>query len=234
MTRSTALVAAGLIVGLSACKPNSSESSAPQQPLKQPKASKPAAEAADLLLKAAQALKQMKSEPELKDLLSRSKGLFIVPSYGHAAATIGVRGGEGVLVGHQNGTWSRPLFYDVGGVSLGAQLGAEGGTIAMLLMSAASLHPFETDNSFSLNAAAKLTFVDYSAVASRPLDRPEDVVFWSDTKGAFAGATLSVTNISFDDEASHAYYGRPVTSRDVLSGKVSGPKSELERGLSGV
>lgn len=45
-----------------------------------------------------------------------------------------MRGGEGALLVHNDKEWRDPAFYDVGGVSVCAQFGGDGGEIAMLLM----------------------------------------------------------------------------------------------------
>lgn len=191
-------------------------------------------EAAELLSEAAATLQEMKSEPKLRQLLEKSKGVFIVPDYGRGAAGIGVRGGEGVLLAHQGEQWSGPVFYDIGGISLGAQLGAEAGEIAMLLMSEQALNSFRGNNTFSLNAGANLTVVDYSGLSQASLGKDAgDVVFWSGTEGAFAGVSLSATDISWDDDENAAYYGKQqVTPTDVLSGKVKAPPSALQQQLS--
>src|SRR5690606_23974863 len=136
----------------------------------------------------------------------------------------------------QNGQWSSPAFYDIGGISLGAQLGGEGGRIAMLLMSKQALDSFKEDDTFSLEAGAKFTIADYSKLAEETsIGEGQDVILWSDTEGAFAGATLGATNISWDDDENPAYYGKPITPADVLGGKATAPtKGELHKELSGV
>lgn len=194
-----------------------------------------AKEARQLVKDAAATLHQMKGIPKLKELLSKAKGVFIVPHYGRAAVGVGGRGGEGALVARSDGKWSSPVLYDIGGISVGAQLGGEGGQIALLLMSDDALESFRGENTFSLNADAKLTFADYSKVAgTSTLGEGQDVVFWSATEGAFAGVSLSATDMNWDDEENAAYYGRAVKPVDVLSGKVSKTGSELDRELTGI
>ena len=183
---------------------------------------------------AADTLKQMKTDPNLKQLLSKAHGVFIVPAYGRAAAGVGARGGEGTLLVQRDGKWTGPAFYDLGGLSLGAQFGGEGGEIAMILTSQQAVDAFQQDNNFSINADAKLTVVDYSSLAENKLGDKSDVIFWSDTEGAFAGVALSATDISWDDEENPAYYGKTVGARDIISGKVTGPEGPLQRELSGV
>lgn len=191
-------------------------------------------ESAELVQHATNALRQMKADEGLEKLLGRAEGLFIVPQYGRAAVVVGGSGGQGVVLARQGEKWSGPAFYDIGGISIGAQVGAEGGQIAMLLMSKPALAHFKDGNTFSLNADAKLTLVDYSKMAGASADKAGDVVFWSDTKGAFGGAALGATNIAFDEEETHAYYGKEVDAREVLDGQITGPRGALEQELTGL
>ncbi len=201
----------------------------------QPERAEEAVEARQLVNDAAEMLQQMKQDEQLTQLLNESQGVFLVPTYGRAAVGVGGQGGEGVLLARQDDGWSDPAFYDVGGISLGAQLGAEGGSVAMLLMSEAALDAFKTDNEFSLDAEAKLTLADYSKLARAKLtDLDEDVVFWSDTEGAFAGASLSASGILWDDDENPAYYGKATNPEEILSGRLQGPQNELRKELSGL
>lgn len=193
-------------------------------------------EATELVRKATATLEKMKKDDGLKKLLSESRGVFIVPDYGRGAVAVGARGGEGVLVTRVAGQgWSGPGFYDVGGISVGAQLGAEGGEIAMILMSDEALKSFRSDSTFSLDAMADLTLVDYSALAQATLGKDVgSVVFWSDTKGAFAGVSLSATNINWDEEENSAYYGKKVMPQDALTSDASEPQKKLQKELADI
>lgn len=111
-----------------------------------------AKDASELVKDATQTLRKMKADQGVKTLLSKAKGVFIVPDYGRGAVGVGIRGGEGALLGKEADQWNGPLFYDIGGISVGAQFGGEGGEIAMLLMSDQALRAFKADNTFSLNS----------------------------------------------------------------------------------
>jgi lipid-binding SYLF domain-containing protein len=92
-----------------------------------------------------------------------------------------------------------------------------------------TLVAFKDDDTFSLNADAKLTLADYSALKGQTtIGEGKDVIFWSSTEGAFAGIALSATDISWDKEENPAYFGKPVQIADVLDGTVSGKQTELD------
>ncbi len=197
-------------------------------------------DAQTLVDEAAAVARQMKADPNAQRALARAKGIFIIPGYGKGAVGIGAAGGEGVALAHNGDGWSAPVFYDLGSVSIGAQAGGKAGKLAMLLMTDKALDSFRRDADFSLNASAGLTVVDYEAFAGasttgnadNAASRP-DVVVWSDTKGAFAGAQIGVTGISPDEELNQAYHGRTVAAQDVFSGEVAGPATGPIRSVLG-
>lgn len=188
-------------------------------------------DASELIGEAASTLDEMKTVPGLRRLMSNAKGLLLVPDYGRAAVGVGVGAGEGVFVARLGDGWTAPALYDLGRVNVGAQIGAEGGDIGMLLMTQRAVDAFEADT-FTLDADAKLTLVDYSTLTGEVLSQDEDVVFWSGTEGVFAGVALGATGISWDDDENHAFHGQRVTLRDILRGNVKPQASALQRGLS--
>jgi lipid-binding SYLF domain-containing protein len=164
---------------------------------------------------------QMKADPGVISLLKQAKGVFLVPDYGSGSLIVGGAGGQGFLLARRNGTWSDPVFYDLGSVSLGLQAGAKAGQIAMILMSDKAVNQFKADNSFSLNANAGLTVVNYSARAQSSAGKG-DIVVWSDVEGASAGVNVSATDISADESANQGFYNSTqATPAAIINGTVT-------------
>lgn len=189
------------------------------------------AESLQLVASATETLAHMRKDSELEALLRKAKGILLIPQYGQGAALVGARGGEGVLLTHHNEKWSGPYFFDVGGVSLGVQAGAEVGEMAVLLMTDNAMDSFKRGDGVSLNAGAHLTLADYSQAKEAPVGNPDDVVFWSNVEGVFAGASLSVTDVDWDEEENMAYYGQPIGIQDALVGSTASPQARLEKQL---
>jgi SH3 domain-containing YSC84-like protein 1 len=181
---------------------------------------------------ATKVVQQMKRDPKLTALLQRANGVFVAPDYGKGAAVVGARGGEGVVLLRNGDDWSNPAFYNFGGLSIGAQVGGAGGSFAMLLMNDRAVDAFRTKNSFSLDASAGLTIVDYSA-GSQAATGKGDVIVWSDTEGLFAGASLGISGIVRDEAENRAYYdayyGQKVSVEQVLSGALENPDAQKLR-----
>ena len=170
---------------------------------------------------------RMLQEPRMKQLLQQAKGIFIVPTYGRAALGIGASGGAGVLlVKRADGTWSDPAFYNIGGISAGAQVGAEGGAIAMVLNNEKAINKFMQKNAFSLNAAAGLTLVNWSKIAQGSLG-DGDVVAWAGTKGLYGNlVAVGVGDVRYNQKLTDAYYHQTVSAADAVAGKYSNPQAD--------
>ncbi|HEY0844396.1 MAG TPA: lipid-binding SYLF domain-containing protein [Noviherbaspirillum sp.] len=174
----------------------------------------------------------MESDPNVAKLLQKAKGVFLVPQYGRGGLGVAARGGEGVLLVNNGGKWSNPVFYNFGGLSVGAQAGVEIGSMAMLLMSQKAVDNFTQQNNFSLTADAGLTIVNYTAKAQAATGR-EDVVVWADTKGAFADVAIGMTDIYFDEDENAAFYKAKIAAKEIVAGRVkSAAASELTQELS--
>lgn len=180
------------------------------------------AEATGHLNRAIGVLKQMERNRELAALMARSKGVFVVPDSVNVAVGVGARGGAGVLLVRRAGGWGTPAFYNMAGLTVGAQLGAEGGAIAFVLNDQKALDSFARPNKIALNAAAGLTVVDWSKKGGGSAGLG-NITAWADTEGLFGGANISVTDINFDEPENAAYYNRAVTAAEILAGKVGNP-----------
>lgn len=183
-----------------------------------------ARDSVDHVNKALAMVRQMEKDPNAAALLRQSTGVLLIPDYGRAALGVGAQGGAGVLLVHRNGKWTGPAFYNFGGVSIGLQAGVSAGRVAMILTDDKALANFSKDNKFSLNADAGLTIVNYSERAHGE-GKKGDVIVWSDTKGAFANASVSVTDVNFDEKETAAYYGNRTSASTIVGGSATSRKA---------
>jgi lipid-binding SYLF domain-containing protein len=146
---------------------------------------------------------------------------------------IGGSGGSGVLLVKRGEDWSDPAFYNIGSIGIGAQIGAEAGSIAMVLNNDKAVNSFMKPNNFSLSADAGLTVVDWSKMAQGSVGAG-DVVVWSSTKGLFGDvAAINVNDVRFNKSLTNAYYHETVSAKDVIGGKAKNSKSdELKQALA--
>ncbi len=182
---------------------------------------------------AADVISRMKDDPQAGELLENAKGLLVVPHFTKAALIFGGGRGGGLLLLRHGDAWSGPAFYRISGGSVGVQIGGARGSLVMVLTSDKAVQAFQSkSSSWSLNAGAGLTAVNYTSEA-RGAATLSDVVIWSDIKGLFGGAAVGATNIARDQRTNQEYYNDPdVTTQQILSGAVaSSGSTSLRRTL---
>lgn len=206
--RSASAAACLAMGGALAAGPVLAQKAAPQQPARRNEKTNANADnsAQHLVGQAVNVVQDMKKDPRLVKLLKQAKGVYIVPDFGRGAVIVGGRGGAGLVLVKQGDHWSDPAFYDFGGISFGPQIGASGGSVAFLLMDQSAVDAFKSGNKVSLNAGAGLSIVKYSANGQASWGKG-DIIMWSDTAGAYAGATVSVSDVNWDDGRNRSYYG---------------------------
>ena len=152
-------------------------------------------------------------------LLHRAKAVMIVPQLIKAGFFVGGEGGDGVLLVRTPTGWSNPAFYTVGAASFGLQIGGETAEMVFLVMSDRALDAW-MHNEVKLGAQAGLTVavVGSNAEMDATTNANVDVIAWARTKGAYAGVTVEGSLIKPREEFDTAYYGRPLSSEQIIHG----------------
>src|SRR5215208_2481378 len=69
-----------------------------------------------------------------QELIDTAEAIAVFPGVIKAAFIIGGRGGQGVISRRVRGGWSAPAFFNLGGGSIGLQIGASKTDYVMLIM----------------------------------------------------------------------------------------------------
>src|SRR5690242_1880392 len=165
-----------------------------------------------------------KGVPE--EVLSSAKCILVVPDLIKGGFIFGGKHGRGVASCRTAEGWSAPAFVSVGGGSWGLQIGVEGVDLVMLVMN---------DQGFQHLLSSKFQLSGEGSVAAGPVGRHAsagtdwkmntEMLTYSRSKGVFAGLTLEGAVVEQDDDSTRAIYGKNMRFRNILSGKVSTPKS---------
>ena len=161
-----------------------------------------------------------------EEVLSNAKCILVVPDLIKGGFIFGGKHGRGVASCRTHEGWSAPAFVSIGGGSWGLQIGVEGVDLVMLVMN---------DQGFQHLLTSKFQLSGEGSAAAGPIGRHAsagtdwkmntEMLTYSRSKGAFAGLTLEGAVVQQDDDSTRAIYGKHLTFRNILSGKVSTPQS---------
>src|SRR5258707_2682973 len=181
---------------------------------------KKAREAANQSAKAARVFDQIMATRERsmpRDLLDRAEPVAVFPSVLKAGFILDGRGGSGVISRRVAGGWSALAFFDLGGGSIGLQIGASSTDYILLFMNENAVTSLLGDK-FEIGGegSAAAGPVGRSASASTDVKLNAQILSYSRSKGAFAGLELKGVVIKPDNEDNLQVYG--LTARDILTG----------------
>ncbi len=150
-----------------------------------------------------------------QELLDKAEAIAIFPGVIKAAFIVGGRGGKGVISKRVKGGWTAPAFFNLGGGSFGAQIGAQKNDYIFLIMNEDGVKGLLEDK-FELGGEAGVVAgpVGREIAASTNLTIDAGILSYSRSKGAFIGAALKGVVISPDNDLNEAVYGRK--GKDVL------------------
>jgi lipid-binding SYLF domain-containing protein len=142
-----------------------------------------------------------------KDLLDRAEAVAVFPGVVKAAFIVGGRGGQGVISRRIPGGWSAPAFFNLGGGSFGAQIGAAKTDYVLLVMNEAGVKGLMEDK-FEMGGEVGVAAgpVGREASASTNLTLDAGILTYSRSKGLFAGVALKGAVISPDNDLNQAIY----------------------------
>jgi lipid-binding SYLF domain-containing protein len=152
-----------------------------------------------------------------RDLLDKAEAIAVFPGVVKAAFIIGGRGGQGVISRRTKNGWDAPAFFNLGGGSFGAQIGAQKTDYVLLIMNEEGLRGLLEDK-FEIGAEASIAAgpVGRQAGASTNATLDAGILSYSRSKGAFIGAALQGAVISPDNDLNEAVYDGKKAS-DILN-----------------
>jgi SH3 domain-containing YSC84-like protein 1 len=179
--------------------------------------------------KAAEVFKEIMSAPDKgipSEILESAKCIAIIPGDKKFAFIFGGNYGRGLATCHTEHGWSAPMFVAIDGGSVGYQIGGSSTDIVMIFMNDHALQSLLSDK-FKLGADASVAAgpVGRHAAASTDIKMNAEILSYSRAKGVFVGISLDGAVVQADKSGDRAMYGDDVNRREILSGKVSVPKS---------
>ncbi len=165
-------------------------------------------------------LQDLRSDKEFgnaRQLLQTARAVLIAPRIFKAGFFVGGQGGQALLMVRGANGWSDPAFYTIGSASFGLQIGAQESEMVMFVMSDRALRALMR-NKFEIGANAGLAVATLGSTVEGGTTAAAgaDIVVWASSSGAYAGISLDGTVISADLGVDRRYYGRPVSSAEIV------------------
>lgn len=176
-------------------------------------------------------LRRDKEFGNARKLLQTCRAVMIVPQLLKGGFFFGGEGGQGVImVRTGSGGFGQPAFYVIGAASFGLQIGAEAAEMVLFFMTDKGLNGVLRDE-FKIGASAGISVVTLGSTVEGALGGPTlpDIVAWSSASGLYGGLTISGSVIRAEPNKDSTFYGRRVTSRDVLFGDMSSTRTQALR-----
>jgi len=163
-----------------------------------------------------------------EEVLEHAKCVAVIPHMVKGGFVFGGKGGKGVATCRTADGWSAPAFITISGGSWGLQIGVEAVDVVLIIQNEKGMQKLlESNFQIGADASAAAGPVGRHAEAGTDWKMDTEILTYSRAKGAFAGLTLEGASIRQDDDSRHAIYGRNVTTRALLLGKVAAPAVAL-------
>jgi lipid-binding SYLF domain-containing protein len=159
------------------------------------------------------------------NLFSKAYCVVVIPSMKKAGFIFSGKYGRGYAsCRKEGGGWTGPAGLRVEGGGFGLQMGGSATDIVMLVMSKKGMDGM---------LASKFTLGGEVSAAAGPVGRDvtaqtdatmrADILSWSRSRGLFGGISLQGGTLRADTDVDKALYGQPVSSKEILTGKVEAP-----------
>ena len=159
-----------------------------------------------------------------EEVLEHAKCVAVIPHMVKGGFVFGAKGGKGVATCRTANGWSAPAFITISGGSWGLQIGVEAVDVVLIIQNDKGMQRLlESNFQVGGDASAAAGPVGRHAEAGTDWKMDTEILTYSRAKGAFAGLTLEGASLRQDNDSRHAMYGRNVTTRALLLGKVPAP-----------
>lgn len=150
-----------------------------------------------------------------RDLLAKAKAIVVFPGALKFGFILGGQGGEGVVIRRLANGWSAPAFMNMGGGSIGPQIGGQKTDYILLIMNDKGLKGLLADK-FEIGGEGSVSAgpVGRTAAASTNVTLDAEILSYSRSRGLFAGVSLKGVVIKQDESINQAIYQK--SAKEIL------------------
>lgn len=186
------------------------------------------------LANAAKAFNEIMSVPDKGipgSVLNKAECVVVVPGMKKGGFIVGGSFGRGTVSCRtkDKSGWGAPAMVELGGGSVGFQIGAEATDVVMLIMNREGIDSLLKDK-FTVGGDASVAAgpVGREATAETDVALKAKILSYSRSKGVFGGVSLQGTTLHQDEDAIKAVYGKQLNASDILGGGIATPPAAMQ------
>jgi lipid-binding SYLF domain-containing protein len=160
-------------------------------------------------------------------VLRQARGLAIL-TVTKAGFIVSGRGGKGIVIARTEKGWSGPSAIGTGGMGFGFQAGAQVSEVVLVLNTPAAVEALSQEGNITLGGNLSVTAGPVGRDAEAQVGLQSVMYSYSRSQGLFGGLSVEGTVIATRDEDNAAYYGKPVSAKEILAGKATPPAGALK------
>ncbi|RRD64741.1 lipid-binding SYLF domain-containing protein [Fretibacterium sp. OH1220_COT-178] len=158
----------------------------------------------------------------MADVLKGAHAVAFVPSLVKAGFVLGGQYGEGLILRREKGKWYGPSFYNLGGGSLGLQIGAQKISLVLVVTNEKGVEAFlRSKTKLGGDVAVAAGPVGRRAEAATDAQMKASIYSYSMTQGLFAGVSLEGSVISISVKRNEEYWKKKISASEALKGRAS-------------
>ncbi len=166
-------------------------------------------------------------------VIQRAKCVAVIPKMLKGAFVVGGEHGKGVATCRASSGWSSPAPFSVSGISFGPQIGGKATDLLMFIMNDQGMNQLLSGH-FKVGGDVSAAAGPVGRSASADAGYKAAILTYSNSKGAFIGASINGAELNQDKDATKAWYGRDVPIKDVLTGQVKAQVPEARAFVNAV
>ena len=153
-------------------------------------------------------------------VLDKAECVVVVPGMKKGAFIVGGQFGKGAVScrGAGKSGWGAPAMVEMGGGSVGFQLGASSTDVVMLIMDRKGMDSLLKDK-FTIGGDASVAAgpVGRASTAETDAAMKAKILSYSRSQGVFGGVALKGTTLKQDNDANKKLYGKAIEAPEILS-----------------
>ncbi len=160
-----------------------------------------------------------------QSVMDSAKCVAVIPKMMKGAFVVGGEHGNGVATCRVGSGWSSPAPFSVSGISFGPQIGGKSTDLLMFVMNDQGMNQLLSGH-FKVGGDVSAAAGPVGRSASADAGYKAAILTYSNSKGAFIGASINGAELNQDKKATRDWYGKDIPIKDLLTGQVKSSTPE--------